>query len=209
VVLDVSTTDDIQERLNRRSPSQRIQQKAIRLCEQAYRQGGLLSNCDLAELLNQNESRIAQLLVAAQKESGRLIPRRATLHDVGTGLTHKRIICWKRYAEGKSAEEVARETYHSLEAVDRYVSQLDRVRYCRCQGMSPEETAYTLNCGLSLVKEYWQLALDLEEAQKENAKKWDPAPREERRRANLGCVQSEGGSPGERAGTGGVRPATK
>lgn len=170
VVLDVSTPNDVQARLDRLAPGQRLQQKAIRLCEQAHQQGGLLSNCDLAELLNASESRIAQLLVKAQKESGQLIPRRATLHDVGTGLTHKRIICWKRYAEGKSADVVARETYHSLDAVDRYLSQFDRVRYCQEQGMSQEQAAYMLNCGVSLVKEYWQLALDLEQAQEETKK---------------------------------------
>ena len=95
----------------------------------------------------------------------RLVPRRATLHDVGTGLTHKRIICWKRYAEGKSAEEVARETYHSLEAVDRYLGQFDRVRHCRRQGFSPQKTAYTLNCSVALVQEYLAIDEELEEAQ--------------------------------------------
>lgn len=171
VVLDVSTPNDVQARLDRLPAGQRLQQKAIRLCEQAHQQGGLLSNCDLSEILNASESRIAQLLVKAQKESGQMIPRRATLHDVGTGLTHKRIICWKRYAEGKSADVVARETYHSLEAVDRYLSQFDRVRYCREQGMSQEKAAYMLDCSVSLVKEYWQLALDLEQAQEECPKK--------------------------------------
>ena len=35
-----------------------LQDKAVRLCEQAYAQGGLLSNCDLAELLATSDSRI-------------------------------------------------------------------------------------------------------------------------------------------------------
>lgn len=45
-----------------------------------------------------------------------------------------------------------------LEAVDRYLGQFDRVRHCRGEGMSPEQTAFTLNCGVSLVNEY--LAID-------------------------------------------------
>jgi hypothetical protein len=158
VLLDLSTAADVQQRIDRRPASQRLLHRAIRLCEQAHQQGGLLSNCDLAELLNVTDSRIAQVLSEHERQTGTLVPRRATLHDVGTGLTHKRIICWKRYAEGKEPHVVARETYHSLEAVDRYLGQYDRVRHCRLQGLTPEQTAHTLACSLGLVKQY--LAID-------------------------------------------------
>jgi len=158
VLLDLSTAEDVQRRIERVPPSQRLLHKAIRLCEQAYQQGGLLSNCDLAELLHSNDSQIAVLLAQHERSTNTVIPRRATLHDVGTGLTHKRIICWKRYAEGKDPHIVARETYHSLEAVDRYLGQYDRVRHCRLEGLTPEQTAHALSCGLPLVREY--LAID-------------------------------------------------
>jgi uncharacterized protein DUF1670 len=158
VLLDVSTAEDVQHRINRLPAEQRMLRKALRLCQQAHQQGGLLSNCDLAELLNTQDSRIAHVITQHERLSKTIVPRRATLHDVGTGLTHKRIICWKRYAEGKESHIVARETYHSLEAVDRYLAQYDRVRHCRLQGLSPEQTAYTLNCGVPLVQEY--LAID-------------------------------------------------
>lgn len=158
VLLDLSTADDVQERIDRRPTAQRLLHRAVRLCEQAHRQGGLLSNCDLAELLNVSDSQIAHVLAEHERQSGTLVPRRATLHDVGTGLTHKRIICWKRYAEGKEPHVVARETYHSLEAVDRYLGQYDRVRHCRLEGLTPEQTAHALACSIALVKEY--LAID-------------------------------------------------
>jgi hypothetical protein len=160
VVLDVSTAEDVQSRLERQPSERRLQRKLVRLCQQAYQQGGLLSNCDLAELLNRDDGTVAALLTAHERQTGQLVPRRATLHDVGTGLTHKAIICSKRYQEGKSSDQIARETYHSMEAVDRYLGQFDRVRHCRQQGLTPEQTAFTLNCGLSLVREY--LALDRE-----------------------------------------------
>ncbi len=160
VVLDLSTPEDIHARLERKPSDERLRIKAVRLCEQAHRQGALLSNCDLSELLGVTDQKIAHVLVEHEEKTGQLAPRRATLHDVGTGLTHKRIICWKRYAEGKPADIVARETYHSLEAVDRYLGQFDRVRHCRREGMSPEKTAFTLNCSVGLVNEY--LAIDRE-----------------------------------------------
>jgi len=163
VVLDLSTSQDIDARINRKSPQERLRIKAVRLCEQAHRQGGLLSNCDLAELLGRTDSSIAAVLTAHEEKTGQLVPRRATLHDVGTGLTHKRIICWKRYAQGKSPDMVAKETYHTLEAVDRYLGQFDRVRHCRQQGFSAEKTAFTLNCSLGLVNEYLAIDRELEE----------------------------------------------
>jgi Protein of unknown function (DUF1670) len=158
VLLDLSTAEDVQGRIDRLPPNERLLTRVLRLCKQAYKQGGLLSNCDLAELLNIDDSRIAGVLAEHERKTGTLVPRRATLHDVGTGLTHKRIICWKRYAEGKEPHIVARETYHSLEAVDRYLGQYDRVRHCRVQGLTPEQTAHTLACSLGLVKQY--LAID-------------------------------------------------
>jgi hypothetical protein len=160
VVLDLSTPEDIERRLRRESPQERLLQRALRLCRQAHQQGGLLSNCDLAELLSSNDPTIAHLLVAHEKATQQIVPRRATLHDVGTGVTHKRLICRKRFVDGKDPAEVARETYHTLEAVDRYLGQFARVRACRLQGLTPEQTAHALGCTVRLVQEY--LAIDRE-----------------------------------------------
>ena len=160
VVLDLSVCEDIEARLARRAPGEILRRKAVRLCEQAYAQKGLLSNCDLAELLGVNDSRIATVLGQHERQTNHPVPRRATVHDVGTSLTHKRIICRKRYADGKDVPQIARETYHSIESVDRYLGQYDRVRHCRLEGLDPAETAHALDCSVGLVKEY--LAIDRE-----------------------------------------------
>ena len=158
LVLDLATPEDVDLILNRAGYRKRHLQKALRLCHQAYEQGALLSNCDLGLLMNIADSGIASLLCEHERETGKIVPRRSTLHDMGSGLTHKRIICLKRYAEGKEPHQISEETYHSLESVDRYLGQYDRVRHCRLQGLGVEETAYTLNMSLSLVREY--LAID-------------------------------------------------
>lgn len=162
VVLDLSNSEDIDSRLDRKPLPERLLEKALRLCRQAYEQGGLLSNCDLAELLSTHDSTIAHLLAEHERKTQKIVPRRATVHDVGTGLTHKRIICRKRYAEGKDPDQIARDTYHSLEAVDRYLGQYDRVRHCRRQGLSPAETAQALNCTLRLVEQYLDIDRELQ-----------------------------------------------
>ncbi|MHC4538429.1 MAG: DUF1670 domain-containing protein [Planctomycetota bacterium] len=71
-------------------------------------------------------------------------------------------ICCKRYLVGKSSDQIARETYHSLEAVDRYLGQFNRVRYCHCQGLNAIETAHILNCSVSLIEVYRQIDREFE-----------------------------------------------
>jgi hypothetical protein len=161
VILDLSTTADVQAILERVKPQERLRRKAIRLSEQAHAQGALLSNVDLAVLLNRADSQIAALLAAHERQSQTLIPRRATLHDCGSGLTHKAIIC-RKHLEGKTADQIARETQHSLTAVDRYLSDFARVRHCRQLGMSPEQIAFTLNHSHHLVQQYLDLEQELQ-----------------------------------------------
>ena len=162
VVLDASTAEDVQSRIDRISPSQWRLRKAIRMCRQAYEQGGLLTNHDLSEILNFSDSLVAQLLANYERRTKTLVPRRGTVHDAGNSLSHKWIICHKRYVEGKSADQIARETYHSLNAVDRYLGQFDRVRHCLQQGLSTIEIAHILDCSISLVEAYRQIDKDLE-----------------------------------------------
>lgn len=162
LVLDLCTPEDVRDVIARVPAGERILRKALRLCHQAHEQGALLGNCDLSALLNAGEARVSILLAAHERRTGTVVPRRATLHDVGSGVTHKRIICWKRYGEGKESDRIARETHHSLEAVDRYLGQFDRVRHCLKQGLPPSEIAFTLNISLGLVEEYLAIGRDLE-----------------------------------------------
>lgn len=157
VVLDLACPEDVDAVIDRIAPDERLLRRALRLCRQTYEQGGLLSNVDLSFLLGFADNRISRVIVSHEKLTGQVVPRRATIHDVGTGLTHKHIICLKRYREGKTSDLIARETLHSIEAVDRYLGQFDRVRHCRQQGMDVNETAHILSCGVSLVRQYLEI----------------------------------------------------
>lgn len=154
VILDLSTPQDIEARIERVEPRQRLLAKSLRLCRQAHQQGGVLSNSDLAELLSRDSSHIGSLIAEHERKNNCVIPRRATIHDVGTGLTHKRIICRKRYVEGKPTHLIAKETCHTRESVDRYLALFSRVRQCRYEGLSPQQISFTLNCSKPLVQEY-------------------------------------------------------
>lgn len=154
VVLDLWTDEDLEAELDRVPAPERLTRRCIRLHQQSHAQGALLSTVDLAAMLAVSQSRISTLLAGYERDHQVVIPRRATLHDVGSGVTHKRIICWKRYVEGKSPNVIARETHHSLTAVDRYLGMFDRVRCCHQQRIPSHEIARVLGCTERLVKEY-------------------------------------------------------
>ncbi len=162
VTLELSTNDDIQARIDRVKPSDRLRDKALRLCHQAYKQGGVLSNSDLAELLSADSSAIGSLIAKYERQNNCVVPRRATIHDVGTGVTHKRIICRKRHIDGKPSHVIARETCHALESVDRYLAMFSRVRQCRKEGLCREQISFTLNCSKALVQEYFDIDDEIE-----------------------------------------------
>jgi hypothetical protein len=162
VLLELSAPEDVEAILADKPSAERLADRCVRICRQAYEQGGLLSNSDLALILHVNDARIAQQLSLWEDAHGQLVPRRTTVHDVGSGLTHKRLICLKRFREGKPSEMIARETYHSIEAVDRYLGQYDRARSCRLEGFDLAKTAFTMACSPGLVRQYWAIDDELE-----------------------------------------------
>jgi hypothetical protein len=162
VVLELTTDDDVDARIDRVPPKDRLRDKALRLCRQAYEQGGVLSNSDLAELLCADSSTIGTLLADYERSNNCVVPRRATIHDVGTGMTHKRVICRKRYMEGKPSHIITKETCHNKQSVDRYLGMFSRVRQCRKEGLSEQQIAFTLNCSKKLVKEYFDIDDEIE-----------------------------------------------
>jgi len=162
LVLDLCIDEDLDAQLDRVSASERLLARCIRLHEQAHDQGALLSNVDLSCMLGVSQSRVSRLIAAHERKHQVVIPRRATLHDVGSGVTHKRIICWKRFVDGKSPEVIARETHHSLTSVDTYLGMFDRVRFCNQQHLPAHEIARVLGCTQRLVQEYLDIDALLE-----------------------------------------------
>ena len=76
---------------------------------------------------------------------------------MGPTLTHKSEICRKLFLEGKSVEQVCRETCHSPGAVNRYITDFKRVLQCRLKGLSVEETAFAVKMSKPLVEQYHNL----------------------------------------------------
>lgn len=155
VVVTVANQDDVTALRNNVKQSQVLKRALARAANEAYAQGGVLTVTDLALLFHRSHSRIAELIREHEAETGEVVPRRGNLHDMGRTVSHKRIICRKAYLEGKLTHVIARETFHSPEAVDHYILDFARVYFATVQqGMTPEEAAFATQRPRYLVAEY-------------------------------------------------------
>lgn len=158
VIITVADQDDIADLRANVKWTEVLKRALVRAANDAYAQGGVLTCTDLGVLFHHGHSRVAELIRAYEEETGEVVPRRGNLHDMGRTITHRRIICRKAYVEGKPTHIIARETYHSPEAVDHYLLGLARVYFATVQrGMTPEETAFAIQQPLRIVEEYVRL----------------------------------------------------
>lgn len=160
VILDLVTAQDIDDATTRTPRRQTRQNKIVRLCTQAYAQGGVLSLADVALILHKSMTPISKDILAYEQSSGETVPRRGTIHDMGKSVTHKAVICYKRLVEQKSTSQVALETFHSAEEVEYYVQCFRRVQLCRDSGMSKEDIAQATGHSASLIQEYLDLIVE-------------------------------------------------
>lgn len=96
-----------------------------RWCDQAFDQGGLLSQLDLSALLGICEATVSKYVREIQN-TGHMLPTRGNIHDLSGAITHKREII-TLYLENYLTPEIATRTKHSREAVDRYIQDYHRV----------------------------------------------------------------------------------
>lgn len=157
VVLDLVLPGDAADRAAGRKLRDIKIDAAARLCIQAYEQDGCLTNAELAILLKIAPETAGRYIAIWEATHRQVLPRRGTIHDMGPTLTHKRIIIDKLFIERKTVQQTARETRHSLPAIQRYIGTFRQVVLCRRKGMTTEETAYATRKTPALIKQYEEI----------------------------------------------------
>lgn len=127
VVLTFICDDDIQMIRDGFKSYELRMQRMVRWIDQAFDQGALLSQLDLAVLLNVCDSVVSKYVNDYQRTSGRILPTRGNIHDLSGAITHKREII-ALYLQGNDTPRIAKKTNHSKEAVDRYIRDFETVR---------------------------------------------------------------------------------
>lgn len=128
-----------------------------RMTEEALEQGGVLTQEDLADIL-QVDTRTIRRTVKQLQERGVKVQTRGIYHDIGPSISHKAWIVGL-YLNYKTYSEIARTTRHSLTSIKRYIMDFGRVVLCAKKGLSLAETAQIAGISERLTKEYTELYL--------------------------------------------------
>lgn len=137
VVLSFITDSDIQH-IGNGFDSYSLRKKRLeRWVDEAFDQGALLTQLDLAVLLGVCDSVVSKYVREIQA-SGKLLPTRGNMHDLSGAITHKREII-TLYLEGYLTPDIAMKTNHSKEAVDRYIADYHRVELLWKHGINALE----------------------------------------------------------------------
>jgi hypothetical protein len=157
IILSLVTDDDV-SMFERGSPVSTIRKNIIaRMIGEAYQQGAVLSTRDLSLLLVSSSPYLSSLRIEYEKEHKTILPHTGVIHDMGTTLTHKRIIIYKHIVEKKDPSIVARETNHSQPAVDKYLKDFNRVKTLVNDNKDIEFIHHTTNMSRPVIKQYLQI----------------------------------------------------
>ena len=130
ILLTYLATEDIESFRNGFTSRQLRINRLVRWCHQAYDQGALLTQLDLAVLLNVCDKVVCDYVNEWQKTTGEILPTRGNIHDLSGAITHKKEII-TLYLQGHLTPSIAAKTKHSKEAVDRYIRDYESVKVVR------------------------------------------------------------------------------
>ena len=160
VVLTIINEEDIEKLTKGVLMSQIMEQAIARIIQEAYSQGGLLSMRDIGLLTWRYSGSISPYRKKYEKQHDVTLPHTGSLQDMGSCISHKSMIIRKIEVDKKDPYTVAKETNHSMLAVDRYIKDFNRVRMCYQDGKDVNFISLATGLNKYVVDEYIKI-LDL------------------------------------------------
>ena len=157
VILSLVTDEEVSMFENNSSITTIRKNVMARMIREAYQQEAVLSTRDLSLLLVSCASVLSNQRIEYEKEHHTVLPHTGVIHDMGTTLTHKRIIIYKHVVEKKDPSIVARETNHSQPAVDKYLKDYNRVKTLVNDNKDINFIHHTTNIAKPVIKQYLQI----------------------------------------------------
>jgi len=154
--LTMHNLEEDREILRQHGHSAKRQQQILRITSEAFEQGTLLTQEDLATLLDCDVTTIQSDMKRLQTKLGILVPTRGNKKDIGPGITHREKAI-SLFLEGKDQVAIAREMTHSLTAVERYIHGFARVVYAQTQTGNNLSTALIVGLSVATVNKYLNL----------------------------------------------------
>ena len=157
VVLTMVSEQDIQNRTQGMSIVDIRANATARILREAYQQGALLSMRDITLLCWQTRSMPSRWRKYYEKIHQCELPHPGNLQDMGSCVTHKDQIVYKAIVEKKDPVQVANETKHTQQAVDRYLKDFHRVQTVYNHNSDPDYISLVTNISKSVVNQYINL----------------------------------------------------
>lgn len=133
-----------------------LKERMARVCFEAYRQNGLLSQRDLQWMFQINSNRISEILRSFQKEHSIIVPTPGTVLDMGKSITHKDIVI-NLHLQGYTLSAIAKQTHHSPMAVSNYITMFESVLILYLFSVPSHLMARILKRRKGLIKEHLEL----------------------------------------------------
>jgi hypothetical protein len=165
VKLPFVTRSDLRSRTDGKTPrgkthataKNRDRRRLARMVKATEEQGGLLTIAEMSVILNQSYEVTRKYVREWEEETGELLPMKGYRMDQGSRPTHKKEIV-RLYEQGLEPPDVARETRHSLKAVERYLQDYERVKLLLKRRVVVEEISSLIGRGKHVVLEYVEIA---------------------------------------------------
>jgi hypothetical protein len=154
VVLTLVNDDDI-SKLEKGLKIQEHKQNAVaRMLKEAYSQDALLSMRDVSLLLAIDHPVATVLRKKYEQKHNVNLPHPGNLQDMGSCITHKYQIIYKCVVEKKDPITAAKETNHTIMAVDRYLKDFNRVKTLYLDDKDENYIHLVTKLSLNLIAQY-------------------------------------------------------
>ncbi len=154
VILTIVADEDISNLEKKMSPTENRQNVIARITQEAFAQGALLSMRDIALLTTTSVENISANRKKYEIKNSCSLPQTGTLHDMGSCITHKYQIVYKYVVEKKDPIIIAKETNHTLSAVDHYLKDYNRVKLLFQDKKPPEYIKAATALPIHVIKQY-------------------------------------------------------
>lgn len=130
-------------------------EKLRRLCWEAYTQKALLTQEDLARVLQLSVNGVKKV-ISRHRKDGNILPTRGNYHDIGPGVSHKSEAV-RLFLRGMTPSDVSWRVHHSIYSVERYIKDFCVVFMAHCEGYTVERISHMTRLSVKLVREYKSL----------------------------------------------------
>jgi len=156
VVLDILTDSDIEDMKAPLHHRELRLKKIERWTTQAFDQGALLSQLDLAVLLTTSTNTAGEYVREYQNLYQRPLPTRGNIQLIGSGQTHKKQII-ALHLKGYLVPTICQKTNHSKEAVERYIRDFESIKLLSTKFDEVDVISRIIRLTPSVVKQYLDL----------------------------------------------------